>query len=193
MSAGQDLTQESAAAEHPLLERLREHFATAVVATHAHRDDLTVQVAPASILEICTFLRDDPDCAFDFLMDVTAVDYIGSVPRFEVIYHLYSLRKNHRLRVKARVAEEDLRIPSVTPVWAGANWLERETYDMYGVHFEGHPDLRRIYLYEEFQGHPLRKDYPKEKRQPLVRGRDVGQGAARRAEEREREGYGRWQ
>jgi NADH-quinone oxidoreductase subunit C len=192
VSGGGDVAREPTA-EHPLLARLRERFGTAVVATHAHRGDLTVRVAPGSILEICTFLRDDPDFAFDVLTDVTAVDYIGSVPRFEVVYHLYSLHKNHRLRVKARVPEEDPRIASVTSVWAGANWLERETYDMYGVHFEGHPDLRRIYLYEEFQGHPLRKDYPKEKRQPLVGKRDVGHDAARRAEEREREGYGRWQ
>jgi len=192
VSAGETTTLEPAA-EHPLLARLRERFPAAVVATHGYRGDLTVQVVSASIGEVCTFLRDDPDFAFDFLMDVTAVDYIGSVPRFEVVYHLYSLKKNHRLRVKARVPEEDPRIASVTPVWPGANWLERETYDMYGVCFEGHPDLRRIYLYEEFQGHPLRKDYPKEKRQPLVRARDVGEGPARRAEEREREGYGRWQ
>ena len=192
MSAG-EVTAPEPAAEHPLLVRLRERFPAAVVATHGFRGDLTVQVASTSIVEVCTFVRDDPDFTFDFLMDVTAVDYIGSVPRFEVVYHLYSLRKNHRLRVKARIPEEDPSIASVTSVWAGANWLERETYDMYGVRFEGHPDLRRIYLYEEFQGHPLRKDYPKEKRQPLVGARDVGEGPAQRAEERERESYGRWQ
>ena len=172
MSAGESTTPEPAA-EHPLLVRLRERFPAAVVATHGYRGDLTVQIAPAAIVEVGTFLRDDPAFAFDFLMDVTAVDYIGSVPRFEVVYHLYSLRRNHRLRVKTRVPEEDPRIASVTAVWPGANWLERETYDMYGVRFEGHPDLRRIYLYEEFQGHPLRKDYPKEKRQPLVRRDDL--------------------
>ena len=88
--------------------------------------------------------------------------------------------------------EERPRIASVVGVWRGADWLERETYDMYGIRFEGHPDLRRIYLYEEFQGHPLRKDYPKEKRQPLVRQREIGAEAARRSEERERERYGRW-
>ncbi len=137
-------------------------------------------------------MRDDPALDFDFLMDVTAVDYLGSVPRFEVVYHLYSLARNHRLRLKARVPEEDPRIASVVPVWRGADWLERETYDMYGIRFEGHPDLRRIYLYEEFQGHPLRKDYPKEKRQPLVRQRDVGVRQADRTDERERERYGRW-
>jgi NADH-quinone oxidoreductase subunit C len=94
--------------------------------------------------------------------------------------------------LKARVSETDLRIATVSGVWRGANWLERETYDMYGIRFEGHPDLRRIYLYEQFQGHPLRKDYPKEKRQPLVARQDVEPAQARRQHERDREGYGRW-
>jgi NADH-quinone oxidoreductase subunit C len=178
--------------EHPLLARLRERFPEAVVATHAWRGDPTAQVQPASIVEICTFLRDDPALAFDLLVDVTAVDYLGSVPRFEVVYHLCSLARRHRLRLKARLPEEEPRIPSVVPVWRGADWLERETYDMYGIVFAGHPDLRRIYLYEQFRGHPLRKDYPKEKRQPLIGRGEVDESQARRQEERERERYGRW-
>ncbi len=178
---------------HPALARLRARFDERILGTHAHRGDATAEVAAASILEIATFVRDDPALAFDLLVDITAVDYLGSVPRFEVVYHLYSLSRNQRLRLKARVPEESPRLASVTPVWRGANWLERETYDMYGIVFEGHPDLRRIYLYPEFEGHPLRKDYPKEKRQPLVRREDLDAPQAERTEQRERAGYGRWQ
>jgi NADH-quinone oxidoreductase subunit C len=114
------------------------------------------------------FLRDDPELAFDMLTDLTCVDYLGQEPRFEMVYHLYSVAKNHRLRVKARVAEPSCEIDTLVPLWPSANWMEREVWDLYGVRFTGHPDLRRILLYEEFQGHPLRKDYAKERRQPLV-------------------------
>src|SRR6202012_1256847 len=111
--------------------------------------------------------------AMNFLADLTAVDYFGREPRFEVVYHLRSFKTGARLRVKALVAEpEDGSVPacdSVVSVWASANWMEREVWDLYGIKFRGHPDLRRILMYEEFVGHPLRKDYPKEKRQPLVR------------------------
>lgn len=91
----------------------------------------------------------------------------GPLPRFTVVYHLFSTGLIHRLRIKCRVPEDDPAIPSVTPVWPGANWLERETYDLYGIGFTGHPDLRRIYLYDEFVGHPLRKDYGKHDEQPI--------------------------
>jgi NADH-quinone oxidoreductase subunit C len=114
------------------------------------------------------FLRDTPDLELDMLMDVTAVDRLPEKPRFEVVYHLYSLAKNHRVRIKACVAEEAPEIDTLLSLWPAANWLEREVWDMYGVRFRGHPDLRRLLLYEEFEGHPLRKDYPKERRQPLV-------------------------
>ena len=99
----------------------------------------------------------------------------GSHPRFAVVYHLTSTRLAHRLRIKCRVPEDDPKIASLTPLWPGANWLERETWDLYGVVFEGHPDLRRIYLYEEFVGHPLRKDYAKQGEQPIQE--YVGPGA----------------
>jgi NADH-quinone oxidoreductase subunit C len=102
------------------------------------------------------------------MMDITAVDYFGQTPRFEVVYHLYSLAFNRRIRIKARVAESDCSMDSVVPLWPSANWFEREVYDMYGITFTNHPELRRILLYEEFQGHPLRKDYPIKKRQPLI-------------------------
>ena len=102
------------------------------------------------------------------LTDLTAVDYLGETPRFEVVYHFYSTIQNRRVRIKARVSEEAAELASVCDLFASANWMEREVFDLYGIRFTGHPDLRRILLYEEFEGHPLRKDYPKEKRQPLV-------------------------
>jgi len=172
---------------------IRGRFGDRITAAHAYRGDCTAQVAREALLEVGRFLREDPELLFDLLLDVTAVDYIGNTPRFEVVYHLYSVARNHRLRLKVRVPENDVRVDSVTPVWRGANWLERETYDMYGIQFDGHPDLRRIYLYDEFQGHPLRKDYPKERRQPLVRREELDEPQARRQSERERERYGRWQ
>ena len=176
-----------------MLDRIQSRFGDRISAAHADRGDSTVLVAREALLEVAHFLRNDPDLLLDLLLDVTAVDYIGSTPRFEVVYHLYSVARNHRLRLKVRVPEDDARIASVTPIWCGANWLERETYDMYGIRFDGHPDLRRIYLYEEFQGHPLRKDYPKERRQPLVSREEVDEPQARRQVERDRERYGRWQ
>jgi NADH-quinone oxidoreductase subunit C len=163
------------AAHHPLLARLVERFGEKIVSTHAFRGDATAIVDRGALLDVCRFLREDPAMSFDLLVDVTAVDYYGRRPRFEVVYHLASLDRGHRIRIKVGLEEDDVALPSVVSLWPGADWLERETYDMYGVRFEGHPNLKRIYLYEEFEGHPLRKDYPKEKRQPLI-----GPGAVHR-------------
>lgn len=143
----------------------------AVTQTHAEFGDATAFVEASRLVDVMNHLRDELD--FEMLMDVTAVDYLGRSPRFEVVYHLYSVEKNQRVRIKVGVAfesasEELPKIASVTDVYASANWMEREVFDLYGISFEGHPDLRRILLYEEFEGHPLRKDYPKERRQPLV-------------------------
>jgi NADH-quinone oxidoreductase subunit C len=110
------------------------------------------------------------------LADLCGVDYPDREPRFEVVAHLYSLSKGHRLRVKTRVGDaegEVVEAPTLTDIWAAANWLERQAYDHYGIVFTGHPDLRRILLYPEFVGYPLRKDYPADKIQPLVPYRDV--------------------
>ena len=164
---------------HPILDRLQAQFPHDVTAVSLYRGDVSASIAPERILDVARFTREDPALRFDMPLDVTAVDYLGQEPRFEVVYHLYSTKHHHRLRLKARVPEGQATLPSVTPVWVGANWLERETYDMYGIRFTGHPDLRRIYLYDEFEGYPLRKDYPKEKRQPLIgpgssRGESVG-------------------
>ena len=150
------------------LRRLLEVHGASVQATHANFGDATALVDPARLVDLMRFLRDDAECTFDMLTDLTAVDYLGQQPRFEVVYHLYSLAKNKRLRVKARVSEKAPEIATLCALWASANWMEREVWDLYGIRFAGHPDLRRILLYEEFQGHPLRKDYPKERRQPLV-------------------------
>jgi NADH-quinone oxidoreductase subunit C len=152
----------------PALRALLGAMPDAVLCTHARLGDPTVVVDAARIVEVMRFLRDTPEIEFDMLSDVTAVDYLGEQPRFEMVYHLYSVGRNRRLRVKARVAEEAAEIDTLCDLWSSANWMEREVWDMYGIRFKGHPDLRRLLLYEEFEGHPLRKDYPKEKRQPLV-------------------------
>ena len=150
------------------LRLLLERLPTAVRATHAQHGDATASVAPEQIVDVLRLLRDAPELAFEMLTDLTCVDYHGEEPRFEVVYHLYSVAKNHRVRIKARVAEAAPELPSAVPLYPSANWMEREVYDLYGVRFRGHPDLRRILLYDGFEGHPLRKDYPKERRQPLV-------------------------
>lgn len=150
------------------LRKLTQKFPDDVVGTHNYRGDDTAIVKKERIRDICLFLRDDPELLYNFMMDLTVVDYLGRDPRFEVVYHLYSLAHNQRVRLKALVPESDLTIDSVVPVWIAADWFEREAYDMYGVVFQGHPNLRRILLYEGFQGHPLRKDYPLKKRQPLI-------------------------
>ena len=154
--------------DSPALRRLIEALPDAVLETHAHVGDATACIDPERVVEVARLLRDDSELEFEMLTDVTAVDYLGEEPRFEMVYHFYSVAGNRRLRIKARVPEEPAEIDSLVDVYASANWMEREVWDLYGIRFKGHPDLRRILLYEEFEGHPLRKDYPKEKRQPLV-------------------------
>jgi NADH-quinone oxidoreductase subunit C len=156
-----------------ILVRLTSTHGPGIVETHDHRGDHTAVVGRSAIREVLKFCRDEPDLRFDVLMDLTAVDYLKYPerefgPRFEVVYHLYSLPHNHRLRLKVRVEEDDARVPSAAGLWPIANWFEREVWDMFGIRFDGHPDLRRLLMYEEFQGHPLRKDYPANKRQPLI-------------------------
>lgn len=161
-----------------LVEAVQELLGEAVLDQHDSLGDATVLLDSASIPDALRSLRDDEVMRFNFLMDLTAVDYLKRDPRFEVVYHLASIdleprgtepsRLRHRLRVKVGVPEVPCEIPSSVGVWAAANWMEREVWDLYGVRFKGHPDLRRILLYDEFKGHPLRKDYPKERRQPLV-------------------------
>ena len=155
--------------DSPRIQYLSERFGAMILETHAFRGDETIVIRREGLLQICRFLKEDPKLDFDFLADITAVDYLGKKqPRFEAVYHMLSLRTGHRLRVKAPVPEGEPELDSLIPLWKGANWLEREVWDMFGIRFRGHPDLKRILLYEEFRGHPLRKDYPVNQRQPLI-------------------------
>ncbi len=120
------------------------------------RGEVTLTVAPEKIGAVCGFLKEK---GFTRLSSITAVDWHPAEPRFEVVYHLHNLRENRRLRLKCRVAQGEA-VPSVTGIWRGANWYEREVWDLFGVRFDGHPDLRRILLPEDWTDHPLRKDYP---------------------------------
>ena len=121
--------------------------------------ELTVTVAADNIVDVVSFLRDDPACQFISFIDVSGADYPSRVKRFDVVYHLLSPRKNLRVRVRV-MTDEDTPVPSITGVYPGADWFERETYDLYGVLFSGHPDLRRLLTDYGFDGHPLRKDFP---------------------------------
>lgn len=159
-----------------LVELIHKEFPKAVLETHAQHGDETVVVEASSWKAVHRFLFSDARAQMNMLVDLTAVDYPDRDPRFEVVSHLLSLDKGHRLRLKARVGDpdgDDAEIETLTDLWASANWMERECWDMLGVRFRGHPDLRRILLYPEFVGHPLRRDYPAEKIQPLVEYRDV--------------------
>lgn len=155
-----------------VIEALKAEFGAKVLSTHAQFGDDTAIVEAAVWRDVGFFLRDDPRCAMSMFIDLCGVDYLSlQTPRFEVVLHVRSLEKGHRVRVKARVGDdegEDARIASLVPVWKGADWFERETWDLMGIVFEGHPDLRRILMYPEFKGHPLRKDYPADRPQPLV-------------------------
>ena len=142
-------------------EKIKERFPEEVLDVKEFRGQVAVTLKKDRILDICRFLHDDPDLFFDYLVDVCGADYLGkNEKRFEVVYHLYSIKHRHALRLKAEVAGDTPSIDSVMPVWIGANWHEREAYDMYGIVFKGHPDLRRILLPEDWEGYPLRKDYP---------------------------------
>ncbi|MES0152587.1 NADH-quinone oxidoreductase subunit C [Mesorhizobium sp. M0018] len=121
--------------------------------------ELTISVEPRDLIEVVTFLRDDPKCQFISIIDVCGADYPSRAKRFDVVYHLLSPRQNIRVRIKVQADEETL-VPSITGIYPGADWFERETYDLYGVLFSGHPDLRRILTDYGFEGHPLRKDFP---------------------------------
>jgi NADH-quinone oxidoreductase subunit C len=157
-----------------VIDALRARFPEAVVDGYegVGGDDVAL-VKKERIVEVCEFLRQDPAMNFNLAPYITAVDYLGLDPRFEVVYNLLSTTQNHRVRLRVKVSESDCVVPTVTGVWAGANWFERYCLDMYGIRFSGHPDPRRLFMYDEFIGHPLRKDYPLKGRQPLVAERDV--------------------
>ena len=159
-----------------VLERLSAQFGERILETTDFRGDDTAIVAPADWLEVAQFLRSDRQCAINQFTDMTAVDYPErepELPRFDVVFLGRSMEHRHRIRLKTRV-EDGQSLASLFPVWAGADWAEREIFDMFGIRFDGHPDLRRILMYEEFVGHPLRKDYPIDRTQPLIPYREEG-------------------
>jgi NADH-quinone oxidoreductase subunit C len=155
--------QESASVMTQALIDLGEYIATALPAevaeTQVASGELAVWTQPQSIIKFLTFLRDDQNCQFKQVMDITAVDFPERESRFEVIYNLLSLKHNQRIRVKV-AADEETQVPSATQVYSSAHWFEREVWDMYGLFFSDHPDLRRILTDYGFEGHPLRKDFP---------------------------------
>jgi NADH-quinone oxidoreductase subunit C len=141
-----------------VVDKLRAKFGDTVLDEKEFRGEVTVVVKKEEIVAVCTFLKDE--LGFNFLTDLCGVDYLGTAPRFMVVYHLYNIGTHQRFRVKASVEESDARIDTVSGVWSTANWHERECYDLMGISFNNHPDLRRILLPDEWEGHPLRKDYP---------------------------------
>jgi NADH-quinone oxidoreductase subunit C len=150
------------------IRRLLEQFPNAVASWHRRRGDDTVVLKREAIVDACRFLRHEPDLLYDLFIDLTVVDYLPREPRFVVVIHLYSFRYKHRIRLKVPLEESDPVMDTLTSVWRGTNWFEREAWDMYGIVFRGHPNLKRILLYEAFEGHPLRKDYPIDRRQPRI-------------------------
>ena len=150
------------------LRLLKENFPDAVLDTLLPQGDATAIIRPDAVSKIVEFLKTDSRLQFDVLVDITAVDYFERKPRFDVVYHFLSLPFNRRLRLKVAVEEGESSLDSLTPLWGSADWLEREVWDMFGIRFTGHPNLKRILMYEEFEGHPLRKDYPIQKRQPRI-------------------------
>jgi NADH-quinone oxidoreductase subunit C len=152
----------SDASQHPLVRRLRENLDGAVSEASEFLGQLSVRIEPSRVVEVCEFLRRDVESPFDYLSDLTCVHFPDNADApFEVVYNLYSISANARVRLKARTTDA-AGVESVTGVWPAANWMEREVYDLFGVQFHGHPDLRRILLPPDWEGHPLRKDYPLE-------------------------------
>lgn len=153
------------------IEKLKSNFPNSIIEVGNSSGQEYLLIKSEDLQRVSLFLRDE--LGFEFLMDLTCVDYKGypnrgEKHRFEMVYQFYSLKNKERLRLKVPVEESSPSVTSLTSLWLSADWYEREVYDMYGIHFHGHPDLRRILMYEEFQGHPLRKDYPLKGRQPRI-------------------------
>ncbi len=161
--------------EAQIVERLQAKFGEKILSTYAFAGQHALTIRPESLREVLIWLRDDRELDFSWLMDVGAVDYLGYPGdddrewRFEVVYQLYSLAKNHRIRIKVAVTDDGISVPSVWDLWGVANWMEREVWDLFGIRFDDHPNLRRILCHDEFVGHALRKDYPINRRQRLLR------------------------
>jgi len=143
-----------------IIEMIDKKFPEQVAGTGSFQGQSWVVLKRDRLADICRYLKEDPDTKMDYLIDVTAVDWLPRTPRFEVVYHLHSIKHSHTLRIKVPVEEDDASVPSVSGVWRTADWHERETFDLLGINFTGHPDLRRILMPDDWEGHPLRKDYP---------------------------------
>ncbi len=143
------------------VKKLQERFPHTILEVKTFRNEVTVSIPKNEIVEICRFLYSDPDLQFHLLTDLCGLDHFPKTPRFELVYHLCSIKMNERLRLKTRLGEKES-ISSVESVWKVANWYEREAYDLLGIAFENHSDLRRIMLWDGYEGHPLRKDFPVE-------------------------------
>jgi NADH-quinone oxidoreductase subunit C len=143
-----------------VIERLRAAQPDAIQKTSEFRGTLSVYVKREAIVDVARFLRDDPELSYNFLENLCGVDYLGRDPRFEVVYHLLSMRNHHRIALKVGAPERDPNVPTLTPLWATANWQEREAFDMFGIIFTGHPGLQRILMPEDWEGYPQRKDVP---------------------------------
>lgn len=142
-----------------MVTRLKECFADSILEVTHFRGETTVSVRKEDIVRVCRFLKEDPDLQYNFLSDLCGVDRLGREPRFDVVYNLYSIPYGERLRLKVSIPDGE-EVDTVTGIWATANWHEREVFDMFGIRFKDHPDLRRILMPEDWEGHPLRKDYP---------------------------------
>ena len=143
------------------VKKLQGKFPASVLEVKTFREEVNVTVQKKDIFEICKFLYSDPDLQYQMLIDLCGVDFFPESPRFEVVYFFYSMKKQQRLRLKIKVGESES-VSSVESIWKAANWLEREVYDLFGIPFDNHPDLRRILLWDGYEGHPLRKDFPVE-------------------------------
>ncbi|HXG65186.1 MAG TPA: NADH dehydrogenase (quinone) subunit D [Blastocatellia bacterium] len=168
------ITREPVAPQNPTLALLKGRFGDQILDVNDFRGDLAVTIRPDRVTEICRTLKEDPTTKFDLLSSITGVDYLGFPDRrpenrFETVYHMYSIDHGHRVRLKVPLPENSPEVDSLTPVWKTANWWERETFDMFGIRFRNHPDLRRILCHEEFVGHALRKDHDAGERTPLSR------------------------
>jgi NADH/F420H2 dehydrogenase subunit C len=150
-----------------IIDFINQNYPNTVIKSHSEYGDETVFVDKKDIFEFLKFLKTNPKHPFDLMLDVCGVDYIGESPRFEVVYHLYSMKTKARIRIRVKLAEDDLTIPSAMSIWEACDWFEREAYEMFGIVFEGHPNLKRLLTWEAFEGYPLRKDYPIDKRQPI--------------------------
>ena len=143
-----------------LVESIKDKFSHAIEEVISFRDEYTIRVKRENLLKVAKYLKENPECSFNFLSDLCGIDYPKGEHHFEVVYHLYSIEHTHRLRMKVSLLASDLTIPSVSSVWRTANWHERECYDMLGINFSDHPDLRRILTPDGFKDYPLRKDFP---------------------------------